>query len=88
MAEIKRFSKKLNRIVITYKYNLSFSTDDDIEIYRRFCQLYSEDVISKLCKNAMQKSIDNKDYLCFTMFDDIDTFSCERSSIRDFLKDK
>lgn len=86
MAVVERYSKKAGKKLISYKTVLSFTKPDDVEIYRRFIQLYSGDIISDFCKKAMQKGIDSKDFLCFTLFDDIDTFSCERSLIRDILK--
>ena len=80
MPIYERYSKKRKEKITLAKFNLSFK-ENEVELYRRFCQLYSEDILSKFVKCAMQKAIDRKDYFEYTLFDDSDDFMSVRTTL-------
>lgn len=78
MTKLSRFSKKLGKDVPFYTQTLNFS-GDDITLAENFAFLYGDDILVKFVKSAMQKAVDKKEFLEFTIFDDVDDFVCSRS---------
>lgn len=81
MPIYERFSKKRGKKVTLAKFNLPFK-EDEVELFRRFCQLYAEDILSRFIKSAMKKAIDRQDYFEYTLFDDSDDFMSIRTLIK------
>ena len=80
MTKLSRFSKKLGKDVPYYTQVVNFS-NDDIKLAENFTFLYGDDILVKFIKCAMQKAIDKKEFLEYTIFDDVDDFVCTRTNL-------